>query len=319
MDFDKLSQSINQQRKIKPISLKMYIQNLKKLYRMMGHTDEIKSLDFLKDYSKVLDALKDKQESTIKNYIASIVVVLTTDDKYKKTLIEYKKMMDDLADKDKENKKSQLKTVKQEKNWTTIKELQDILNDYKKLLTIKGVFKKGKDNINKKDKQLLQEYLIGFLYVGDLDNHPPLRLDYTPMKIISLNEYNKLDKDKKENYLVNASKNKKWFSFNQYKTEKTYGEKKIPLSSKLNTLINTWLKYNTSGWLLVNGKNEPLSSNGLTKSLNKVFRDTNKMISASMIRHIYLSEKFPAENKEKQDVADKMMHSTNEQNFYSKV
>ena len=61
-----------------------------------------------------------------------------------------------------------------------------------------------------------------------------------------------------------------------------------------------------------------MSSNSLTKFLNKVFEPSGKKLSASMLRHIFITTKFPPILDEKQEVADKMLHSVNTQTQYSK-
>jgi len=68
----------------------------------------------------------------------------------------------------------------------------------------------------------------------------------------------------------------------------------------------------------LNSKKEPMTANGLTKYLQKTFAPTGKNISSSMIRHIFISDKFPAQNKEKDAVSEKMLHSTEQQTLYSK-
>mgnify|MGYP003642495996 FL=1 len=62
-----------------------------------------------------------------------------------------------------------------------------------------------------------------------------------------------------------------------------------------------------------------MNSNQLSKYINKVFSPTGKKISANLLRHIYITEKFPVEeNNDKKEVAEKMGHSVDTQNSYSK-
>ena len=63
-----------------------------------------------------------------------------------------------------------------------------------------------------------------------------------------------------------------------------------------------------------------MTPNGLTKYLNKVFEPTGKNnISSTMIRHIFISEKIGGPTiKEKQELAEKMGHSTDTQEKYKK-
>tara|TARA_R110000796_G_C14400328_1_gene417532 strand:+ start:343 stop:534 length:192 start_codon:yes stop_codon:yes gene_type:complete len=61
-----------------------------------------------------------------------------------------------------------------------------------------------------------------------------------------------------------------------------------------------------------------MNENGLTKYLGKVFSPTGKLISVNMLRHIFISSKFKPELNEKQIIADKMGHSTKQQELYIK-
>ena len=140
------------------------------------------------------------------------------------------------------------------------------------------------------------------------------------MIVINHDDYIKIDNDikKTNNYLVIKSRNNKYFAFNDYKTSKQDLQLEIPVGSKLNSLLNKWLKINTSGYLILNNRKEPMSSNGLTKYLNTIFKDTGKKISTSLIRHAYLSNRYNADHEDKQKIADMMMHSTLQQVEYTK-
>ena len=158
------------------------------------------------------------------------------------------------------------------------------------------------------------------MYIIDNKN-PPLRNDYTPMEIVSLSQYNSLsDKELEDNnYLVIQSRNKKYFSFGEYKTSKTYGIKKIDIGSKLNSVLNIYLKYHDSKYLLLNNRGEPMSANGLTKYIQKVFEPTGKKISANLLRHIYISEFITGPTlKEKEELGEKMGHNVATQELYKK-
>ena len=56
----------------------------------------------------------------------------------------------------------------------------------------------------------------------------------------------------------------------------------------------------------------------------RVFNIPDKKITLNLIRHIYISskvdiDKIKEENKKKQDLANKMMHSTSMQENYAKI
>jgi hypothetical protein len=310
MEFkETLKELILKKRNIKPTTLKAYILNLSKILKMSDMDETIENLDsLLEDSSLIMKILEDKKPSTIRNYLASIVVYLSHDDENKELLDEYRKLMETYQKQNNENISNNSKTDSQKKNWATLEELRKILKNYKKLLDLDGALKK--DELSKKQFDILQKYLVGNLYIGD-DSNPPLRNDYI-MEIINKKDYDSLtEKNKKDkNYLVVKNKSNKFFSLGNYKTEDKYGVKEIKVGKDLNRILNIWLKYNKSKDLLLNSKGEAMSANGLTKYLIKVFEPTGKKISSSILRSIYITEKFPPQTKEKEELASKMLHSS---------
>jgi len=316
--MDVLKDKINSSRNIKDKSLNAYLISLRKLHEKINPDKEFPStLSWLKNKDKVMEHLVDMKLTTRKNYIAAIIVALSTDkEKYEKELKEYRDVLDGVAKEYKDGVEEQRKSEKESANWVSLDKLRKVMRKYKAEIMEKGLLKK--DELNKKEMDLLQKWVVSSLYI--LDDNPPLRNDYT-MKVISKSDYDKLsDKEKNDNnYLVVKSRNNKFFSLGEYKTDKKYGLKKIDVGSKLNSVLNIWLKYNKSGYLLLNSKGDPMNANSLTKYLNKVFEPTGKKISSTMIRHIFISEKIGGPTlKEKQEIADKMGHSVNTQELYKK-
>lgn len=314
--IEKLKKEISEKRKLRDSSINAYVSNMNKLHKMM-FDKPIEDLDFLKDKSKVMKAIENKKLTTRKTYLASIVVSLMSFDKDEKLTSYYRDAMEGLAKEFNSDMEKQKKSEVQDKNWVSLEALRKVMRKYRNELMDKKIFQKDKD-LNNKDFDLLQKWVVSSLYI--LDDNPPLRLDYAPMETISKSDYNNLtDKEKTEkNYLVIKSRNSKDFSLGNYKTSGTYGTKLIPVGKKLNSVLNIWLTFNTTGHLLLNSRKEPMTANGLTKYLQKTFAPTNKNISASMIRHIFITTKFPPQNKEKEEIADKMLHSVSEQTRYSK-
>ncbi len=315
--LETLKTKINDKRNIRETSLNAYVFNINKLHKSIFDKDA-ENLDFLKKKDDVIKALENKKLSTRKSYLASIVVSLMSMDGDEDLIKFYRNEMEDLAKKFNEEMETQRKSEKQKDNWVSLEKLRKVMRKYRNELNEKKVFQKEPEKLTNKEFDLLQRWVVSSLYI--LDDNPPLRNDYL-MKVISQKDYDKLsDKDKeKENYLINKSRNTKSFSLGQYKTSGKYGTKIIKVGKKLNSVLNIWLKFNKSGYLLLNSKKEPMTSNGLTKFLNRTFSPTGKNnISSSMIRHIFISEKFPPQLKEKQEVADKMLHSKSQQDLYAK-
>lgn len=302
---------------IRDSSLNMYLNNLKKVNKELGN-DNLYEIQTLENKDDITKLLKEKKDTTKKNYLASFIVLLMSDEeKYKKLIDEYRLEMELLAQKIDKFNKSQEKTDSQKKNWSSIEELQKIVNEYKKEIERKGLFKESA--LTKKEFNLIQKYVVGMLYIGDPKNNAPLRADYNDMKIIHISDYNKLsEEDLKKNYLVIRSKNKKFFSLGEYKTHGKYGLKIIPLGSKLNTVMNKWLKINKSGFLLLNSSSKPMTPNQLTKFVVRVFKPSKKEIGINILRHIVISELYPPKLKERSKTAEQMGHSVSQQELYSK-
>lgn len=316
MNFeDKLISKIKVDRpKLKDSSIKLYIRNIKKLNILLGNKT-FDNLDFLKNKSNVDAILKDKSKHTIKTYYASIVVVLMTDGYPSKLIKSYRDNMEELLKSFNTENEHQIKSENMQKNWLDWSEILAIANKIKKRVTLEGIL--DKTVLTNQEQKLLDNWLISSLYTVDPDNHPPIRLGYAGMIIIKEKDYLK-SKDDKLNYLVIKSPSKKYFIFNDYKTDDSYGQIKIDVSKKLNKVLTEYLNFHNSKYLLLNNKDEELSSNGLTKALNSIFKITGRMISVSMLRHAYLTYKFPPVNTERIAVAKKMMHSKSTQIQYSK-
>ena len=319
-DFVKdIETKIKQKReRVRESTLKSYIFNINKLAKTITG-EPIKSLKFLDDKDKVLESLQKLKPTTRKTKLASIVVILSAFDKDEKLIQFYRDEMLDLQKGFQQDMDKNEKSETQEKNWTTLANLRKVMRKYKNELIEKGVFNKPKSEITDKEFKLMQKWIVSSLYVLD-DANPPRRLEYAETKIISESDYKKLsEKELKNNYLVVRGRNNKFFSFGDHKSEGKYGLQKITIGKKLNSALNIWLKYNDSNFLLSNSQHAPMSRNSLTKFIQNVFKPTGKSIGASMIRHIYISEKFPAEKQdEKEEVATKMGHSEDMQNQYSK-
>lgn len=315
---DEVSNKILKKRNIKPSSLKAYLLNLQKLMKLSEIQPSVDNLDsLLKKPENIEKLLHDKKSSTIRNYIASIVVYLGIDEKNEKLLTEYRQLMDKYQKANNETIENNKKSDTQSKNWATMAELKTVLKNYKKQIDMNGILKK--DELNKKEFDLLQKWVVGSLYIADPENLP-LRNDYI-MEIISDSDYKRLTEaqKKEQNYLVIKNKNNKYFSLGEYKTSDKYGIREIKVGKILNKIINTWLKYNKSKHLILNSKGDPINANSLTKLLIKIFEPTGKKISSSMIRHIYITERFPPNTQEKKEVAEAMLHSKNIQsNIYAK-
>ena len=323
--MNKIKKAIDDARNIKPNSLRAYTISINKLHNALFNkdidetSDKANPLDFLKDEDGVLKAIKDLKINTQKNYLSAVIVALDSMNpkRYETELKEYREYLDDLNKEYIKELEKNEKTSNQKENWVSLKELKKVMNSYKRDLQDRDVFKK--ESLTKKQRDILQMWVVANLYLHD--DNPPIRLDYGGMKVIGISEYNDLTNDEEEsnNYLVVNSRTKKFFHFGEFKSKKAHGIKKIPVGKVLNSVLNIWLRFNDTGYLLVDSRDKPMNSNQLSKYISKVFAPTGKKITANQLRHIYISEKHPVEvNDSKKETASKMMHSVSTQEKYSK-
>ena len=321
-------------RNLRETSLNAYVRTLQKLHEKIHNQKDFKNLDWLDDYDSVMNAVeknittykdgkqieKESSVSSQKTTLAAIIVALSTEREYDDELIKtYQEEMVDLQKNYDEGEAKQIKNDKQKENWVSLDRLYQVIKEYKKYIDKEEIMKKTDKTITNKEFNILQRWVVANLYLWS-DNHPPNRLDYV-MKIINKKDYDKLtDGEKnKSNFLVLQGRNKKYFSFGEYKTHSKYGLKLVQLDSKLNKVMNIWLAYNKGPALLYNAKHEPINENGLTKLIQKTFEPSGKKLSASMLRHIYISHKLPQPPiSEKEALAEKMGHSVSTQEKYIK-
>lgn len=316
MDITKMFNEANEERvrKLSDNSIKVYISNLKNLNKLITNEDTIKNIDFLKDVDKVYDVLSEKSINTKKNYTTAIVVltkILKDEDLYKK----YTKELDKLSNKIEDNYDENDKSKTQKENWVDYKVILDLLKKYKKdTSTILE-----KEELTKKEKDLIQQYLVLYLYSGKAFDI--IRNDFANMKIVDDEE--NLDNDK--NYLVIPKKRKTpYFHLGEFKTKKSKANNDEPFiiqlkDKDLNNLIRKWITINDSEYLLVNltgnqntKKGSPMTANGITKYLQKIFKNNlGKSISTSLLRSIYITHKYKENlnTKEKKELATNMLHS----------
>jgi len=287
-------------------SIDTYIANLKILHNLIEGNKEIKNLDFLKDYDKVLEVLNKKAKTTLKNYLVAVVVAIQKDKKFENIIEKYNKKIKELQENIMDNYEEQEKSQSQSENWI---EYTEILKLLKKLKSdTKPYLEADPNKLTNKQKILIQQYLLLYLYSGVAFD--PVRNDFANM--IILNKDNNTEPDK--NYLI-LNKTNSYFKLNEYKTKKYNGEKLIKFSDKtLKKLIINWLDITGSKYLLINVKDgSPMSANGITKNLNSLFQTyKNKTVSTSLLRSIYISHKYNNNNmtlKEKNKLAINMAHT----------
>ena len=289
IDSDNISEEIQNARpNVKPNTIKQYEVNLKKLQKIYD-TD---NYNFLSKPDDVMDKIKDLHYLSQRNILNAIVVLLMAlnhDEKYDDLLITYGDLRDELNDKYSDEQKSGVISDKQSKNFTTTEEIFKMINQMAD--DLKPLKKKSKDDITKKEMQLLQAYTLFNIY-----SRMPMRNDVAGMTAINQAAYKKLsEEDKKENnYLVVPSKGQLYFVLNQYKTAKKYKELDLPIEdADLRKILRYYLKMNGQGILFKTSTGKPLTRTELSKVLIKYSKKyMDKSISTTLLRKIYLSSKY---------------------------
>ena len=299
--MDDIKKTIQKARSnIKENSLNAYLSNIRKVFKEVFNNDiDIKHFNKFVKVKKYLETLT---PSTRKNVMTAIMVLLKAFNTKKATLNKYEKYFEELINDYENNYDKQTKSEKENKNWITQKELQNKIKELED-----KIYKYDMSKLTKSQEDIIQQHLLLLLYT----EIPPMRNDYAQMKVYHEKEV------KGENYI---HLKKKVIILNKYKTSKTYGEKEIDIPDKIIKIIKRWIDITGNEYLLINIRDRnPMTNNGLTKYLNKIFKP--KKVSTTLLRKLYLSEKYPVvhDRKDMKKDAYIMGHSLDtQQGIYRK-
>lgn len=272
---------------VKEKTIKMYVSNIKKLYKMMNDGDDkFESLSFLNDIKKVGDTLDGLHFTTRRNYFNAIIVSLQSSDGNEEILADYIELRDHLNQLYDENQASGIISVKQADNLIDIEEIYKMLKDMAEEIKEKKI--KKKEDLEQKDHLLIMTYFMINLYV-----RYPFRNDVSGMLSITKRLFNKItDVEKKDKNFLVIEKNKFYFVMNEYKTSKRYKEKIIDIEDEeFKKLIRMYIRINGMGILFKSSTGATLTRNGVSQLLLKTFKKRlGKNISSTMIRKIYLQK-----------------------------
>lgn len=296
-------------KKLSDSSINYYLRNLRKL----NGNKEIKNLAFLDGKENIDKFLENYKPNTQRNYYITIVSVLSVFPNKKKLYSFYREKMDAMNKNLKIEEGNNDKSDTQKKNWIDQKEIDDV---YNKLKNDVDKFKNEKE-ISKKKYNTLLRYVVLSLYTLV----PPRRnKDYQDCYLIKGIPEKEIDDEK--NYVDMTNKK---FIFNDYKTKKSDGEQIIDIPNDLFNILKIYVKFHPLIELnentfdvpfLVDEEGIPFPNiNSMTILLNKIFK---KKIGCSMLRHMYLSNKYGDVLDEMKDDSQKMAHSLSMQKDYIK-
>lgn len=266
-------------------SLRTYKSILMNLYRTLYPADEEIDLDKYGNEPIIMNHLKDVPYSKRKTTLAALVV-LTGNKSYNKMMMSDVKEYSD-------EQMLQKKDGKFAENMISMKEVEDILKAHE--TEAKNLYKKNSFEMG--DYQKIQNYIMLALMSG-VYIAPRRSLDF----VMKYKDYD----TEKDNYV---DLKKKEFVFNVYKTKKTHGVQKIEIPKTLLAILKKWISIlpENQEYILFDGRGNAITPPQITHRLNAIFK---KKISTSMLRHIYLTNRFANVNlKELNETAEAMGHS----------
>jgi hypothetical protein len=308
---------------IKDSTIQSYLMNIKKVSLELFKSDT-PSINYFRDFNSIKEyTLKMKSLASQKNMITAILVLTKAylDMGFPLEIITlYNDYHKELSKKQEESYLDNVKTEREENNWVSRDDISlKIQSIASEIMNWKS--KGSQRKLVDKCQQLLVLNLYYLL--------PPLRNDYAIVKVVNDPDFEcekEEDKiDKTFNY-INLSTKKLLLC--KYKTDRYYGIKKIDIPEELFDIIVDWeivksehykdtLPHN---FLLLNTTNmTPMKHNTLTKYINKIFYP--KKVSTTLLRKIYLSEKYPVVTTYREQLLDShiMGHSVGTQKMiYSK-
>lgn len=274
-------------------SIKTYKSILKNIYDKCFDDKEYSMKNY--DNDKIILGILNEVPYNKRKTVLAALSVLTDNKNYNKI------MMEDIHSY-KANEMKQEKSEKQKEGMIEPEEIKAIYNDLEH--NAKQVMKKT--NLNFNDINTVMKWVLLAL-TGGIFQAPRRSIDFGNMKWKNYSE--------KDNYI--DVKNSK-FIFQNYKTAKTYGKQETEVSKPVKAILNKWFKIIPDGcdYILFDNKFNPLTSPQITHRLNEIF---GKKISTSMLRHIYLTNKFSGVNLEElQKTATEMGNSPMQALMYVK-
>jgi hypothetical protein len=300
-----LAESLMKTRDVEESTATNYI----KILYNLNHGQIFNNLGFLKNRDGIMALLKTYSESTQKSTLGTIVAVLTPYKEkaaYKSIYHFYFERMSDASKMAREADTTE-KSEKQKANWLS----------WADVIAKRDEVAKKLPNKPKMLTTAMWQDILSHLILSLYTYVPPRRnMDYQNLYVVK--KWN--DKmDKERNYYDLATHK---LIFNKYKTSKAYGQQDVDVPEQLREVLASFIaihpdKKKPEYRLLVLQDGTPLASiNSITRILNKAF---GKQIGSSMLRHIYLSDKYKMDIDEMKKDADAMGHNLSTQRDYIKM
>jgi hypothetical protein len=286
MNIEEIGGSGRKNRETTQSTKDVYLKNIQRLnnkqpikIKKNGQPD----YDFLKDTEKILERIGKLKGNSQRTYLISIVTTLRGLKQYEATYNFFYELMMKLAEELKKN--SNERSESQKENWIT----QDRVIEIYENLKAEAIPLLNKKKVTDQEYEIILSFVVLSLYVLN-----PPRRNKDHQLLLYVNDKNLINSETAAEFNYYFPK-EKVMQFNQYKTKGSYQMQETTVCPELATIIAGYVKLHPlrkqkNFYLLVNHKGEPLLAiNAITRILNKIF---GQRIGASMLRNIYLSDKF---------------------------
>ena len=307
----KLSDRIQKERGCKRSSARVYSSNLHRIHReFLSDTKYSQDLKWLKESAKrLLPKLKKIENiNTQRNLLAASLVgfdllkMQSARDPYVEQIATLNEKQKNLpADR---TPKQQAKYV----DWGKIIKLRRLLTRTVRL----GKYYSRK-KLLRKEFQSLQQNLVLHLYT----EIPPVRNDWSTVRFMTSSAWDDLTEEEKtsDNILV-LGRGAFHVYWADYKTVRKHGVIQQLIPKKLQALLKKHIKFlklhfPDNDHLLLGSTGQPMTRNGLTKFLQRLFyTHFRTKTSTSALRSIFLTHKFDKKQLDEQVTIAKAMHHT---------
>ena len=307
----KLSDRIQKERDCKRSSARVYSSNLHRIHReFLSDTKYSQDLAWLKTNAKrLLTKLKKVDNiNTQRNLLAAALVGFDLL-KMQSARDPYIEQIATLNEKQKNLPKD--RTPKQEAkyvDWNRILKLRRLLTR-----TIRLGKYYSRKKLLRKEFQTLQQNLVLHLYT----EIPPVRNDWSTVRFMTSSEWDDLTEEEKttDNILV-LGRGAFHVYWADYKTVRKHGVIQQLIPKKLQALLKKHIKFlklhfPDNDHLLLGSSGAPMTRNGLTKFLQRLFyTHFRTKTSTSALRSIFLTHKFDKKVLDEQVDIAKAMHHT---------
>ena len=305
--YENLSNTNDESRKLKPITINAYVTTIMKIAKDMNKPLTVETF---KDYTGVKKFIESNNKvlTTIKNKVNSVIMFLKANGNVEISK-EYGEWVFKLRDKIDDELGQNEKSEKEEINWMSKEDLENVLKTLEENLYV----------VSKKPtyEQLLsyqQYFMLAFHIQYPLRNNLANCLIGTDPYTVIVENYIRV-----RPYLKTA----KMFLVD-YKTSATYGKIEFEIEGKAlealltyHSVLKRFIGKNGKIPLIPDKEGVALTANNYTKHFQSIFKDTGKSVSTTLIRKAIVSSMY--DTKKIRELARIMGHDISTQiNIYAK-